>query len=582
MLRWGIWVAVLAVSVGSLGNPPDSQAQLGASGRDLVYTPVTPCRIIDTRSAGGPIGGNTQRDFLVSGTANFPAQGGTAGGCGIPEGATGAMLNFVAVEPAGPGDLRAWPFGQPVPGASIINYAAVAGLNIANGVAVPLCNQATAACTFDVSVQADVNGTQLVVDVLGFLQSTAPRGDAGAANTFLGINAGNFTTTGNSNTATGAEALQFNASGSGNTAMGRQALLSNTSGSNNTGTGSFTLNINSTGSNNTATGAQALISNASGINNTATGGFSLFANSTGNHNTATGTSALFSNNSSFNTATGFSALRDTTIGGFNTATGANALIVNTDGSSNTATGESALVANTSGTQNTATGVRALRVNTTGCCNTATGLATLNNNTTGQENTAIGYIALANNTTGIRNTAIGAGANVFLGTHTNATAIGYNAMVDADNKVRVGNTQVTVIEGQVPFTSVSDETKKENFQRVDGDVVLEKLRGVTVKSWNYIGHDPARFRHYGPSAQEFFAAFGHDGLGTIGSPTTLTAADMAAILMIAVQTLERRTAETAALKAELQDLRAKVEAWGGRPLRAAVAPDEGGGGKPLEP
>ena len=58
--------------------------------------------------------------------------------------------------------------------------------------------------------------------------------------------------------------------------------------------------------------------------------------------------------------------------------------------------------------------------------------------------------------------------------------------------------------------------------------------------------------------------------------------MAAILMIAVQTLERRTAETAALKAELQDLRAKVEAWGGRPLRAAVAPDEGGGGKPLEP
>ena len=48
---------------------------------------------------------------------------------------------------------------------------------------------------------------------------------------------------------------------------------------------------------------------------------------------------------------------------------------------------------------------------------------------------------------------------------------------------MGNSGVTVIEGQVPFTFPSDETKKENFQRVDGDVVLEKRRGVTVKSWN---------------------------------------------------------------------------------------------------
>ena len=71
--------------------------------------------------------------------------------------------------------------------------------------------------------------------------------------------------------------------------------------------------------------------------------------------------------------------------------------------------------------------------------------------------------------------------------------------------------------------------------------------------NYIGHDPTRFRHYGPSAQEFFVAFGHDGLGTIGTPTTLTAADLTGILMIAVQTLERRTAETTALKARLEVL-----------------------------
>ena len=44
------------------------------------------------------------------------------------------------------------------------------------------------------------------------------------------------------------------------------------------------------------------------------------------------------------------------------------------------------------------------------------------------------------------------------------------------------------------------------------------------SWNYIGHDPQEFRHYGPRAQEFFAAFGQDEVGTIGTPTTINSGD----------------------------------------------------------
>jgi hypothetical protein len=51
---------------------------------------------------------------------------------------------------------------------------------------------------------------------------------------------------------------------------------------------------------------------------------------------------------------------------------------------------------------------------------------------------------------------------------NATAIGYDARVNASNKIRLGNTQVTVIEGQVQFTASSDRTKKENFKPVDGE------------------------------------------------------------------------------------------------------------------
>jgi hypothetical protein len=148
--------------------------------------------------------------------------------------------------------------------------------------------------------------------------------------------------------------------------------------------------------------------------------------------------------------------------------------------------------------------------------------------------------------------------VSAGNLTNATAIGNSAIVNASNKVRLGNTAVTVIEGQVPFTAVSDKTQKENFQPVDGEEVLGKIRGFELSSWNFIGHDPKEFRHYGPMAQDFFAAFGHDGLGQIGSETTINSGDMAGILMIAVKALEKRTAELKQKEAQIAVLESKVE------------------------
>jgi hypothetical protein len=271
-----------------------------------------------------------------------------------------------------------------------------------------------------------------------------------------------------------------------------------------------------------------------------------------------------------NTAIGFSALLFNTTGTDNTASGFAALPANTTGSNNTASGAFALLANTTGSNNTANGRSAAQFNTTGTDNTASGFAALTANTAGFANTASGVLALQSNTTGNLNTAIGFAANVASGNLSNATAIGANAIVDASNKIRLGDANVTVVEGQVDFTFTSDKNKKENFQPVDGEEVLRKLRGLTVTSWNYIGHDPTQFRHYGPMGQEFFAAFGHDGIGTIGSPTTITSADMAGVLMIAVQTLERHTAvlqqenvllkeSVEALKAANADLRARFEA-----------------------
>ena len=142
---------------------------------------------------------------------------------------------------------------------------------------------------------------------------------------------------------------------------------------------------------------------------------------------------------------------------------------------------------------------------------------------------------------------------------NATAIGFGAIVNASNKIRLGNNAVTVIEGQVAFTIVSDKTQKENFQPVDGEEVLGKIRGFELSSWNFIGHDPKKFRHYGPMAQDFFAAFGHDGVGQIGSETTINSGDLAGILMIAVKALEKRTAELKQKEAQLAVLESRLEA-----------------------
>ncbi len=257
---------------------------------------------------------------------------------------------------------------------------------------------------------------------------------------------------------------------------------------------------------------------------------------------------------------------------------AGVLFLHNFGTSNTFLGSNAGNLTMSGRQNTASGYNALMSNTTGELNTASGVGALRDNTTGSSNTASGYRALFSNTTGTFNTAIGYGADVtFGGNLTNATAIGANALVDDDNKIRLGNHDVTVIEGEVGFTASSDRNKKENFQPVGGEEVLGKIRGLSLTSWNFIGQDPKRFRHYGPMAQDFFAAFGRDAIGTIGTKTTITSTDIDGILMIAAQALEERTIEQKkeieALRGENADLKARLAALERRVGSSALAKAE---------
>jgi hypothetical protein len=145
---------------------------LGAAAADLVFTPLTPCRVIDTRTAvTGQLVAGIDQSFLVRSAGGFASQGGSATDCGIPATASAVEMNFVAVAPAGPGDLRVAAFPGALPNASVLNYASVPGLNIANGIAQPVCVNGAVACAKDITVHTDVSNTHLVVDVVGYFRA---------------------------------------------------------------------------------------------------------------------------------------------------------------------------------------------------------------------------------------------------------------------------------------------------------------------------------------------------------------------------------------------------------------------------
>ena len=105
-------------------------------------------------------------------------------------------------------------------------------------------------------------------------------------NTFLGLEAGNFTMTslGVRNTAIGAVAFDNNTDGHDNVATGTLTLFQNTTGFQNTATGAGALGTNSEGNNNTANGTGAFLNNSTGSDNVAIGFMAGSNATTGSNN----------------------------------------------------------------------------------------------------------------------------------------------------------------------------------------------------------------------------------------------------------------------------------------------------------
>jgi hypothetical protein len=207
-------------------------------------------------------------------------------------------------------------------------------------------------------------------------------------------------------------------------------------------------------------------------------GIGALASIGGDGNSALGFKAMASNALGYeNVAVGILALRNDSYSERSVAVGGYCMENAVNAYYSTAVGWGAMGGGTGGGKNAAFGVYALYDNF-GDANAAFGLSAMQLNTSGSNNAAIGRDALYGNTTGYGNTALGSYADGITGSLNNATAIGGFTIVDASDKVRIGNAAVTVVEGPV-FYTVSDGRFKTNVRSEDvvGLDFIQRLRPV---------------------------------------------------------------------------------------------------------
>jgi hypothetical protein len=260
------------------------------------------------------------------------------------------------------------------------------------------------------------------------------------------------------------------------------------------------------------------------------------------------------------------------LGNGNTGIGKSSLLANTTGYYDSAVGYQSLAANTDGSGNTAVGWESLPVSSTASYNTAIGTESLLSLTTGNANTAVGEFGLATITTGYENTALGYDADVASSGLSNAMALGYQARADASNHVRIGNSTVTQIGGQVGWSNLSDMRAKTNIVPLDlglDFVMALKPVSFTLKQGN--GRTDMGF-----IAQDVETLLG-DGYNVLGigadkdRTLSLRYTDFIAPVVNAIQ---EQQAQIAARDQRIQNLESDVAALKAQ-VQALVAAQAGG-------
>jgi hypothetical protein len=147
---------------------PETILDFGDPNKELVFYPLQPCRVLDTRVASrygfNPIPTDGTINVDVSG--NEFAQGvPNVANCGVSIDAKAVVINLAAVPASGQGFVTVWPFNSPRPNAGQLNYSSfINQAAISNSFIVQICR----GCTDEISIFTRPGSTHVVVDVLGY------------------------------------------------------------------------------------------------------------------------------------------------------------------------------------------------------------------------------------------------------------------------------------------------------------------------------------------------------------------------------------------------------------------------------
>jgi hypothetical protein len=142
-------------------------AQIGNLSSDLVFVPITPCRIFDTRPSQGGTGAiptDGTKNFVISGATSFASQGGAANDCGVSIGTNvaAAAINMTVVSGGMGGYITAYPLGSAKPLAATVNYGAN---DVRGNMAIVKVSQTGG--LEDLSIYANQQ-TDVIGDIVGF------------------------------------------------------------------------------------------------------------------------------------------------------------------------------------------------------------------------------------------------------------------------------------------------------------------------------------------------------------------------------------------------------------------------------
>lgn len=162
--HFGAGLAIAAVALTSVGAP----ATNGPVPDESTFVPVTPVRILDTRSNVGLDGqfvSGVPRDLQVTG--QIPTSTGTA--VVVPPGATGIVMNATAVSPTAAGFVSIRP-ADVVGAPTTSNLNVDAGLTVPNAVTVALPTSGADAGKIEIVYDAfgGPGRTHILVDVVGY------------------------------------------------------------------------------------------------------------------------------------------------------------------------------------------------------------------------------------------------------------------------------------------------------------------------------------------------------------------------------------------------------------------------------